>query len=152
MIREIVHYLEFIKNGELYYSSVGDSSVSLLRNGVLTQLNREHTLKIELDEKAARGEISFEEAQSDSQRNALTSYIGIDGELQRDYNSEAIGVLPGDRLLLMTDGVFGTVSNEEIAAIVSGSDIYNAGIMLENAIVQKGKPNQDNYTAIILKI
>lgn len=140
-----------LKNNELYFSSVGDSRIALLRGGTLIQLNREHTNKINLDERAAKGEITFEEARGDKTKDSLISYIGIDGVMQRDYNHSAIMLQPGDRVILMSDGIFGTVDNTEIARIATIPDIQQAGAALEQAILQKEKPNQDNFTAIILE-
>ncbi|MCL2037322.1 MAG: serine/threonine-protein phosphatase [Oscillospiraceae bacterium] len=140
-----------LRNNELYFTSVGDSMVALLRNGSLVQLNREHTHKVTLDERAARGEITFEEARNAHDREALTSYIGIDGELQRDCNVSPIALQAGDRVLLMSDGIFGTVDTAEIARLASNPDIYEAGRTLENAVLSMNKPNQDNFTAIILE-
>jgi len=139
-----------VLNGGLYFVSVGDSRVCLLRNGALIQLNREHTCASQLDERAARGEISFEEARNDPQRNALTSYIGVDGPLQIDNNQQPINLIKNDRILLMSDGVFGTLDEGTLTKAAMMENVFEAGAAIEYAVKAVGKPHQDNYTAILL--
>ncbi len=139
-----------IKGSSLHFISVGDSRICLVRGGSLIPINREHTYASELDEKAARGEISPAQARSDPQRRALTSYIGM-GRLEKiDRSLRPIPLQRGDRVLLMTDGVFGTLSEQEILAAAE-LDAYEAASVLEEAVLGKKKPGQDNFTAVILQ-
>ena len=75
---------------------------------------RERTIK------AARGEISLEEARSDPQRKSLTSYIGTDPLKKIDRSVHGMTLLPGDKVLLMSDGVFGTLTEQEILRAAQG--------------------------------
>jgi len=139
-----------IKNSSLYFLSIGDSRIYLLRGGTLIQLNREHNYASDLDEKAARGEISWQEARNSKQRAALTSYIGVADEMKIDRNISPIPVAKGDRVLLMSDGVFGTLSEAELTEAASIPDIHGAGAQIEECVKANRKKNQDNFTAIIL--
>ncbi len=139
-----------VKEHLLHFISVGDSRIYLLRGGALFQINREHTYASELDEKAARGDITFDEAKSDPQRGALTSYIGMNEITLIDRSLRPIKLLSGDRILLMTDGVFGTISEEEILS-AAGLSAYEAAAQLEALVMAKKKPDQDNFTIIILE-
>lgn len=139
-----------IRGGFLFFTSVGDSRIYLLRGGELIQLNREHTYAARLAEQVARGDITQEQAKNDPQRLALTSYIGIDGELSVDYNMQPIRLRAGDRILLMTDGVFGTLSGEEICTACL-AEAPAAAAKLEELIIAKRKSKQDNFTAIVLE-
>ncbi len=139
-----------LKDKMLHWISVGDSRICLIRNGAILQLNREHTYASELDEKAAKGEISYEKAQSDPQRNALTSYLGM-GELEKiDRSLRPLQLTPGDRVLLMSDGVFGTLSDEEILSTMNLVP-YESVALLEELILKKNKRGQDNFTAILIE-
>ncbi|HIS68741.1 MAG TPA: serine/threonine-protein phosphatase [Candidatus Gallacutalibacter stercoravium] len=140
-----------IQDGGLYFASVGDSRIYLLRGGVLMQINREHTYAAELDEKVARGEISQKAAQEDPQRNALTSYIGMGALEKVDHSLNPLALQQGDRILLMSDGVFGTLSSQEIASAAQNGDAFEAAQRLEQAVLAKDKPGQDNFTAVILQ-
>ena len=48
------------------------------------------------------------------QRNLLTRAVGVDDTLEVDSGVESI--LPGDRILLCTDGLCGYVSDDVIAS------------------------------------
>ncbi len=51
-----------LRDTQLYWIAVGDSHIYLYRNGALMQINRDHVYSVDLDEMAARGEISSREA------------------------------------------------------------------------------------------
>ena len=134
----------------LYFISVGDSRICLIRNGQVFQINREHNYAADLDEKVARGEISREEAQNDPQRKALTSYIGMGTLLHIDRNLKPFPLLPGDRIVLMSDGVFGTINDAQLESVMR-QDAFEAAQELEKRVLQMQKPHQDNFTAVILQ-
>lgn len=140
-----------IKDNLLHFLTVGDSRIYLCRGGVMLQLNREHTYGSELDEKAARGEISISDAKGDPQRNALTSYIGLEEITHIDRSLRPVSLAPGDRVFLMSDGVFGTLSEDEILR-ASSANLYETTACIEKAILDKGKMNQDNFTSVIIEI
>jgi len=141
-----------LRGQQLHFVSVGDSRIYLLHGGALVQLTREHTLASQLDEDAARGLISVQEARSDKQRGSLTSFIGMENLTLIDRSVKPVQLSPGDKILLMTDGVFGTLSEDEILGLVTGAEPFAASQALEQAVLDKAKPNQDNFTAIILEI
>lgn len=138
-----------ISQNKLYWISVGDSRICLIRKGALIQLNREHIYGPELDEKAVLGEISFEEAQNNPQRAALTSYLGMGRLAKIDRNINPLQLVSGDRVILMSDGIFKTLSDEEILLAMQAPPNENMD-SIEQTILLKNKPLQDNFTAIIL--
>jgi serine/threonine protein phosphatase PrpC len=139
-----------LQGGGLWLLSIGDSRVALIRDGGLISLNREHTYAAELDVSAAAGLIAYREAAEDPQRRALTSYIGM-GELEHiDFSNKPIRLLPGDWVLLMSDGVCNELSDEEIAALLS-DDPEESAKRLEKAVLDKHDPGQDNFTALLLR-
>ncbi len=139
-----------VRYDQMWFASVGDSRICLCRGGSMIQLTREHTYAVELDADAGKGTITFEEAASDSQRHALTRYIGMGALDGIDFNMRPVRLLPGDCVLLMSDGVFNTLSDEEIVMTLHGS-APEAANALESAVLAKHAPHQDNFTAIILQ-
>ena len=143
--------MTLVRDGKLWFTSVGDSRICLVRGGSLITLNRPHVYETDLDKRASGGAISFEAALADGQRSALTSYVGM-GELEQiDYNPRGIQLLAGDWVLLMTDGVFNALDDEEIASALFG-DAQNAAERIESRVVAKGHSRQDNMTIIALRI
>lgn len=138
-----------VRAGWLYFASVGDSRICLVRGGGLIPLNREQTYGVEVDDKAARGVLSWAEACAEKQRRALTSYIGAH-DMCIDRGVQPVRLLSGDRVVLMSDGVFGTLDEIRLASLLSG-DVYEAASRVESAVLAANKPAQDNFTAIILE-
>lgn len=140
-----------IRNRELFWLSVGDSHIYLCREEELIQMNADHNYAADLWEQVEKGEITEEEARNDPQKNALTSYIGI-GRLEKiDYNAESVVLLAGDRILLVSDGVYNTLTQEEIMGAMRnplGKSMMNLEIQIE----RKRKGKQDNYTALVIEI
>lgn len=142
----------YIRERKLYYLSVGDSRVCLICHGSMKKLNVEHNFGNELDDLARSGLISEEEARQNKQRAALTSYIGMGDISKVDGNSEPIPLKKGDCVLLMTDGVFGTLSDEEILKCAREKDCRKIVAEIRRMVEKHGKPKQDNYSAIAIQI
>lgn len=142
-----------VEKGHMQWITVGDSRIYLYRGGSLIQINREHIYRVELLQQAINGKTTFANALRDPQSERLSSFIGM-GELKHvDICLERIKLQSGDRILLMSDGVFNTLSNAEIASVIrSSGDASAAAANLEQRVLQKGAPNQDNFTCVILEI
>ncbi len=138
-----------IKDHQIHWISVGDSCIYLYRENQLYRLNELHNYGSQLDKQVARGEISAEEALSKKNRAALTSFIGAGEIALIDQNEEPLTILPGDRFILMSDGIE-TVSEEELKQMLC-YDVEEAALKLRYLIESKDKRNQDNFTAIILE-
>lgn len=140
-----------IKNNCLSWISVGDSHIYAYRDGKLVKLNRDHNYGAELDIQVARGEMSVEEAMSNPQRSALSSYIGMGNLELIDQSEQPIELRKGDRILLMSDGVFGTLGDDLICRLMS-QPIKEASMSINNEILRINTPKQDNYTCIIIEM
>lgn len=140
----------YIDGCVVHWVSVGDSHIYLYSGGRLIQLNKEHNFGAELDMQAAQGEISEEEARNHPQRRALTSFLGIDELKEIDSNEVPLIMMPGDMLILLTDGVFGTLSENEIISKLD-NPVEKIAMLIHMEVENKQKPNQDNYTGIFIR-
>lgn len=140
-----------IRNQQLHFVSVGDSRICLMRNGGLIQLNREHVYGRELDDLALNGVLSEEEALTDRQRAAITSYLGKTDEVVVDRNINAIPLFSGDKVILMSDGVYNYLPEAELTELLMQKPM-KAATAVKNAILAKKNPHQDNLTIIVLGI
>lgn len=140
-----------IREKLLHFISVGDSRIYLMRNGGLIQLNREHVYGRELDDMVANGLKDAEEAAADPQRAALTSFIGISSEMKVDRNIRPIPLYSGDKIVLMSDGIYGFISEVEMKELLL-QEPMEAAEAIRNAVVAKQNPQQDNLTIVILEI
>ena len=116
----------------------GDSRGYLLRGGALQRVTRDHSLVQELVDQGALRE---EEAESHPQANVITRAVGAQGELELDKISGRI--MEGDRYLLCTDGLFKTIPEGEIAAM-----LCNGGDPTSIVTEAVGRGARDNVSAI----
>lgn len=132
--------------------SIGDSRIYLFRGNSLVQMNGEHVYERDLLLRAINGRISFTEANTDKQKDRLASFIGM-GELAHiDGSLHPVEVQAGDRVILMSDGVFNTLSEQEIAKVLSETqNAVQAAAVLEQWVLARNNPKQDNFTAVILE-
>lgn len=139
-----------IENWDLYMASVGDSRIYLYRGGGLIVLNREHTLQRENDERMA---VAHEEVSPDNLRRgkAITSYLGKVNLRLIDRTTYPLRLLPGDRIALMSDGIFGTLSDEEIAEALRKPPQEAAEAMVASIDARKN-PRQDNATVVVIAV
>lgn len=139
-----------IRNGYLHFLTVGDSHLYLYRSGVLLQLNREHVYQEELAVKAVNRYVSAAQVNSDPQAHSLTSYFGIGAIPSIDRCVDGIKLVAGDRIILCSDGVYGTLTQEQMEQALC-KPLEEAAQIMGDMIEEAAKPHQDNYTAVILE-
>lgn len=146
-----------IDSDELFWSSVGDSRLYLLRKDEFIQVTVDHNYKGYLKEKLDNGQIDDEEYKKEMVRgDALLSYLGLDGLELIDYNSEPFKLLSGDKLILMTDGLYKILDDLEICNIITNfKNIKECAKSLEKKLLKKSKKNKinkDNITYALINV
>jgi protein phosphatase len=127
-------------------SHVGDSRCYLFRNGSAAALTRDHTMA---DEQFRLGILSREEAATGAGRHVLTRSLGSDLFVAAD--TITVNILPGDVLLLCTDGLHGYVADAAIERILrSHSDLERAADALIGAALDAG--GQDNVSLQLIRV
>ena len=138
-----------LRENQLSFWCVGDSDLFLLRDGNLYALNIRQEFRNELFLMALEGAFPPEKAYEDPQAGALSEYIGKE-TLQIDATRKPFLLKSGDTLLLCSDGVSDTLTLKQIREAME-EDPFSCCSRLEKEILEAAKPNQDNYTAIVLK-
>jgi PPM family protein phosphatase len=138
--------LLFTLGRQNWVGHIGDSRAYHIRQGTIRTVTEDHTLVSQL---AKSGQISEDEKQNHPQRHVLTQALGTDKDPVFDLRT--VELLPGDRMLLCTDGLYGVVRQSElIDAAISGKpagEIVSGLIELAN---ERGGP--DNITLILVEI
>ncbi len=93
----------YVSKGALWWLSVGDSPLLLWRLGRLTRLNEDHSMRPVYLDYVRRGAFSFEEAMNEG--NTLRSAVTGEEIDLVDVPAAPRPLLPGDRLVLASDGV-----------------------------------------------
>lgn len=138
-----------LEENRLSFWCVGDSDLFLLKEGKLHEMNLRQEYRNDLVLRALDGAFPVEEAFHDPQAGALSEYIGKE-EVECDYTRIPFLLQPEDTLLLCSDGISDTLTLKQIREAMALSP-QACCEKLEEEILAAGKPNQDNYTAIILK-
>jgi protein phosphatase len=105
-------FAEFAE-GRVAIGHVGDSRAYLFRDGDLSQVTTDHSLVAEL---LAAGRIKPEDVRTHPQRNLVTRVIGMTQNVEVDVESRDL--VPGDRVLLCSDGLTTMITDEAIATIL----------------------------------
>lgn len=135
--------------GCLYYAHVGDTRLYRYRDGSLQKLTRDHSI-VGIKEDA--GEMSELEAMTHPHRNQILREVGstlhrLDDEDFMDYGREAL--LPGDRLLLCSDGLTDMVTLNQMSMLLSvNQPLFNK---VDNLIALANEMGgTDNITVVLL--
>lgn len=138
----------------LYWLSVGDSRIYVIRGGEIVCVTRDHSYSMELDEQVRAGVISAEDAAADPQRNALISYLGMDRLSIIDCNRIPFTLESGDIILLCSDGLYRSLSDEDIYQIVTRhrGDAEECARALPLYAFDRSEGAQDNTSVVLLAI
>jgi PPM family protein phosphatase len=132
---------------------VGDSRVYRWRGGRLDRLTRDHSW---VEDQVRAGALSEDDARRHPRRNLLTRALTGTAEPQADFGWAPL--VPGDALLLCSDGLFGVLSDPQMAGILAAdeSDATRAASSgticdaLVHAANLAGGP--DNITVILVRL
>lgn len=140
-----------IRKNRCAFLSVGDSCIYLYRGGGLIRLNREQNLGYALDICAGMGYIGWSEAKSNGFRRSITNHLCDGRENLCDRNLTPFRLRPGDKLLLMSDGVSEMLGEDEICACILNEEVEIANEIIA-AVERKGNPHQDNMSVIVIEL
>jgi len=127
-------------------SHVGDSRCYLFRNGSLASLTRDHTM---VDEQVRLGVITSAEAAVHVNRHMLTRSLGTEMFVAAD--TLTVNVIPGDVLMLCSDGLHGYVPDAAMQWMLnSAPDLKEAAALLIAAANAAG--GHDNVSVQLVRV
>ncbi|RME07047.1 MAG: Stp1/IreP family PP2C-type Ser/Thr phosphatase [Deltaproteobacteria bacterium] len=127
-----------------FVAHVGDSRLYLVRKGHVHQITEDHTL---LQEHIRNGKLTPEEIIDFPHKNILTRSVGVYPHVEADTFHFVL--LPGDFLLLCSDGLHNYLQDNEIEPLirsVKGEFRAEPFIQLANA-----RGGADNITVIVIE-
>jgi protein phosphatase len=132
-------------DGEIDLGHIGDSRAYRLRGRTLEQLTHDHTLVADL---VAEGRLDPAAVSGHPHRNLITRVIGMGKSIEVDEVSER--ALPGDRLLLCSDGLTSMVGDAQIAKLLKAGGAEEAVWALIEAANNAG--GEDNITVVVIAV
>jgi len=139
-----------VQEGAAFWAHIGDSRVYHLRHGKIVQRTRDHS-HVEL--LLREGKITEEELPTHPMRNFVECCLGGDPAIPEMTVSGRNVLLPGDVLLLCTDGIWANLRDTDIAGFFR-EDNQELRAWLEalgRRAVQASAPFSDNSTAAVLR-
>ena len=124
-------------------ANIGDSRAYLYRNGRFVQITEDHSLVNEL---VRSGELTPEEAKNFPRKNLITRSLGVAPDVEPDVDT--YDLIPGDMLLLCSDGLSKTVDDSQMAQVMSSQlSLQQKADRLIELANEAGGP--DNISALI---
>ncbi|WP_342534963.1 protein phosphatase 2C domain-containing protein [Lysinibacillus sp. FSL K6-1151] len=138
--------------GYLHWGAVGDSVLTIFRNGEFLKINQKHIFESVLTERYISGEISQLEVQENPLKKRLINYLGYAGFKNLDTGKNPIQLNRGDKVCLFSDGIYDALTEVEMEKILSQqAPPYDLAQSMIKAVEQKRLKNQDNATIVILE-
>lgn len=143
-----------VKGRELYWLSVGDSKIYIIRGDEILAVSREHNYRMTLNQKLEQGEITPEEYSAEEYRaEALISYIGMGSVSLIDVNRKPFLLEDGDIIILSSDGLYRSLSEKEIFELVRRheKDMQICAQNLTVSALGNRQSGQDNTSVVALR-
>lgn len=118
--------------GSVFLINVGDSRLYRFREGILTQLSRDHSL-------------SEMTNNPDAPKNIIVNSFGAGQKIFFDFEDISQRIINDDKILLCSDGLNNELTDDEIESILANE---NGSTLLVEAA--KNKAGEDNISVIII--
>jgi protein phosphatase len=124
---------------------VGDVRVYLQRGDKLRQLTQDHSTVAEL---VKSGQLAPEEARTHLTRNEVLQAIGMPSGARPDVSR--VDLVPGDRILVCSDGLWEAFPNEQIESVLSSDGTMR---QLASQLVDRANSadGSDNITVVLFE-
>jgi len=135
-----------LMRGRYLIGQVGDSRAYLLRDGVFTQLTKDHSY---VQEQVDAGLLTPEQARVHPYSNVITRCVGASVDVVPDLYYGALHT--GDVVLMASDGLTGMLEDEQLVKILKSEGDPQTWVdrMITEANRRGGL---DNITAIVVRI
>ncbi|TQK62581.1 serine/threonine protein phosphatase PrpC [Brevibacillus sp. AG162] len=141
-----------IVEDKLYWGAVGDSIITVFRNGEFIPINQKDIYESVLEARFLSGEITKDEALEHPQKKQLINYLGYENFQNIEIGREPFPLEKGDKVILCSDGVYDTLTEMELEQILFQKiAAHDAADQIIEAVESKQKANQDNATILILE-
>jgi serine/threonine protein phosphatase PrpC len=130
-------------DAHLWWANVGDSRAYLVGEDSLQRLTRDHSW---VEEQVRVGSLTPEQARSSGRRNVITRSIGFLPEVDVDTGGP-VELRPTDVVVLCSDGLYGLLTDEDIAQVVRSYPSAEATERLIGLSNERG--GTDNISVIV---
>ena len=123
----------------------GDSRAYHINEGGIALVTRDHSL---VEDMVERGELTREQARTHPHKNLITRALGAEPHLAADCFRQSL--VPGDYLLLCSDGLSNVVTEQELLyEVIHGDGADTCCQRLLDIALGRGAP--DNVTVVLIR-
>ena len=133
-----------VQDGMACWAHCGDSRLYLVRDGKLVVRTRDHSYM----EQPPQGHTASRAAER-LNRNILYTCLGSPTKPVFDVSNPTL-LQHGDKLMLCSDGLWGSVDDDDIVRMLSAKAVGQAGPDLVENALQKAGASSDNVTVIAM--
>jgi PPM family protein phosphatase len=137
-----------IQDGAVHWAHVGDSRAYLIRDGRISLRTRDHTRVAEMVES---GLLTEQQARLHPLRNQVSLCLGGTAQPPPVALGPKVYLVPGDILLLCSDGLWSAVSEKRLISGLEAQDLPRAIDALTEAAERASYPKSDNVSGIVLR-
>ncbi len=137
--------LVLIYQGIAYIANIGDSRVYSWRNGRLVQLTNDQSLVGAL---VRKGVLTLEQARSHPLNSVILQALGIQDNLEIDFYTHVL--IPGERLLLCTDGCWFAYESQALLAEKMGTELPAGELCASLVNAANILDGSDNISAVVV--
>ncbi len=131
-----------VNNSIAVIAHVGDSRAYIVNGENVTQITKDHSLvQLMID----NNKITPEQAKTHPDKNIITRAVGVVNFV--DVEFDIVDLKEGDKLLLCTDGLSGSLTDEDISKIIEINGELAAEALVKKAILNG---STDNVTAVLM--
>ncbi|RFZ79596.1 hypothetical protein DS742_07425 [Lacrimispora amygdalina] len=142
-----------VKEGFLYYASVGNCRISVYRHGELIPLSEGHTIDVLAKNAFRKGQISRMEALAALKEKRLYSFVGHDGFQDVEIYDVPVSLKRGDSIVMMTDGVYEFFSAGQMEKILqTRKNSAQKACQVMEELENNNHPEQGNASLIISQV
>jgi serine/threonine protein phosphatase PrpC len=131
-----------------FIAHVGDSRIYLTRQSQCHQLTEDHSLMNELIRRGKIKEEEFDSSPYKKFKNAVTRAVGVYASVEVDTFD--FDILPGDCLLLCSDGMYVYFDEPELPAMLAEGDVKAVPTSLIDRANEGG--GHDNITNVVVRV
>ena len=138
--------LVLVKNELAFYTSLGDSRIYKIRDGMIRQITKDNSL---VQQMVDSNIITEDEAKIHPKKNVITKALGTNDELEPEIY-EPLKLQVNDKLILCSDGLTAHVDEEEIFQLSENNPPQEAARKLVELANERG--GTDNITVQIVVV
>lgn len=143
-----------VKNDQMHWLTVGDSRVYIIRDGEIQVMNQDHNYGLRLNRALADGKIDQATYDKEAVKaEALISYLGMGNVSMMDVNQTPYQLQKGDVVVVCSDGLYRSLSEEQIMEVISnnGPDSQQIADQLTETAVINSLECQDNTSVAVVQ-